>query len=65
MVAVGNDNLDKVERATLTVDEAAKFLGLSRWAAYEGVKNKEIPAVKIGRRLVVPRVGLERLLATA
>jgi excisionase family DNA binding protein len=65
MVAVGNDNLDKVERATLTVDEAAKFLGLSRWAAFEAIKNKEIPAVKIGRRLVVPRAGLERMLATA
>jgi excisionase family DNA binding protein len=55
----------QVERATLTVDEAAKFLGVSRWAAYEVVKNKEIPAVKIGRRLLVPRALLEQKLANA
>jgi excisionase family DNA binding protein len=55
----------KLERATYSVEEAAKVLGLSRWAAYEAVKNKEIPTIRIGRRLLIPRAGLDRLLATA
>jgi len=55
----------KLERATFSVDEAAKFLGLSRWATYEGIKNKEIPTVRIGRRLLIPRAALERMLAMA
>jgi len=59
------DASDRIERATLTVDEAAKVLGVSRWAAYEAVKNGEIPTVRIGRRIVVPRIALDRLLAGA
>ncbi len=51
------------ERMTLTVDEAAKALGIGRGLAYEAVRRGEIPTVRIGRRLLVPRVALERLLA--
>jgi len=53
----------KTERLTLTVDEAAKILGIGRQLAYNRVKTGEIPAIKIGRRLVVPRAALEKLLA--
>jgi excisionase family DNA binding protein len=48
--------------STFTVDEAAEILGLSRWAAYMAAKNREIPTIRIGRRLIVPRMALERLL---
>jgi len=51
------------ERLTLTVEEAAKLLGIGRQLAYERVKTGEIPAIKIGRRLLVPRSALEKLLA--
>jgi excisionase family DNA binding protein len=37
-------------------------LGISRSSAYEAVRRGELPTVKIGRRYVVPRVALERLL---
>lgn len=47
----------------ITVPEAAARLGLSRSAAYEAVRRKEIPSLKIGRRLLVPLVALERLLS--
>ena len=50
------------ERLTLTVDEAAKLLGIGRQLAYDRVKTGEIPALKIGRRLLVPRRALEKLL---
>ncbi len=49
-------------RKTLTVDETASALGISRNAAYEGVRRGEIPSIKVGRRLLVPRAALERML---
>jgi excisionase family DNA binding protein len=49
--------------ATYTVDDAAKILGLSRWAAYQAAHEGQIPTVRIGRRLLVPRIALERMLA--
>ena len=53
------------QRITLTVEEAAEALGLSRCSAYQAVKSGEIPSVRIGRRLLVPRAALERKLAMA
>ena len=50
------------ERLTMTVSEAAEFLGISRAFAYELVARGEIPAVRFGRRVVVPRRALETLL---
>jgi excisionase family DNA binding protein len=49
-------------RSTFAVHEAAEILGISPWAAYRGVKNGNIPATRIGKRLVVPRHALERKL---
>lgn len=51
-----------VERMTLSVDEAAKLLGISRCTAYECVRTGEIPSVSFGRRILIPRHRLERLL---
>lgn len=53
------------ERQTLTVEEAARVLGISRSSAYEAARRGELPIVRIGRRYVVPRVALERLLDQA
>lgn len=55
----------KVERQTYSVDEAAKLLGLGRNQAYEGVHRGEIPSVRVGKRILVPRVALDRLLEKA
>lgn len=46
----------------LTVPEVAVLLGISRTHAYELAARGEIPALRLGRRIVVPRRGLERLL---
>jgi excisionase family DNA binding protein len=48
--------------AVLTVEEAAAMLRISRQSAYQAVRNGEIPTVKIGRRMLIPRVALERML---
>lgn len=53
------------ERLTLSVEEAAAALGISRAFAYESVRRGDIPHIKIGRRLLVPRAALDRMLASA
>jgi excisionase family DNA binding protein len=50
------------KRLTLSVEETAKLLGIGRNLCYDRVKTGEIPVVKIGRRLLVPRRALEKLL---
>ncbi len=53
------------ERLTLTVEEAAAALGISRASAYEAVHHGQIPCIRIGRRILVPRIALDRLLSAA
>ena len=50
------------DKLTLSIEEAAKVLGIGRNLCYERVKTGEIPVIKIGRRLVVPKKALEKLL---
>lgn len=49
--------------AVLTVEEAGRLLGIGRGLAYEAARRGDIPTLRIGRRLVVPRAALERLLS--
>jgi excisionase family DNA binding protein len=49
-------------RLTLTVEEAAARLGISRSLAYELARRGELPVVRLGRRIVVPVRALDVLL---
>ncbi len=51
-----------VETGTVTVAEAAKLLGISRNSAYRAVSVGEIPSIRLGHRLVIPKAALERML---
>jgi len=51
--------------AVLTVTEAAELLRLARNTAYAAAKRGDIPTVRIGRRILVPRDALERMLDAA
>ncbi|MBU6215103.1 MAG: helix-turn-helix domain-containing protein [Acidobacteria bacterium] len=51
-----------MDRWTVTVEEAAQMLGISRSTAYECVRRGELRALRFGRRLVVPRAALEELI---
>lgn len=53
----------ETESLTFTVGEAARVLGISRTTAYECVRTGELRAVRLGRRLVVPKVAIVELLA--
>jgi len=54
-----------LQRLTYTVEEAGDLLGISRGSAYNLVRTGEIPALRMGRRLLVSRVVLEDLLGHA
>lgn len=51
-------------RLTLTVEEAARLLGISRALGYELVARGEVPSIRLGRRIGVPRLALDTLLDT-
>ncbi len=50
---------------TLSVSEAGKLLGIGRNAAYRAAERGEIPTVKIGKRILVLREPLKRMLGGA
>jgi excisionase family DNA binding protein len=52
-----------VARETLTVEQAAVALGISRSTAYTLARRGNLPTLRLGHRLVVPRVQLDRLLS--
>lgn len=49
-----------MDRTTLTVKEVADYIGVSKDLVYKLVREKEIPAVRIGRRLVFRMESIEK-----
>jgi excisionase family DNA binding protein len=54
--------LDPTIRPTVSVDEAAIVLGVSRGTAYDAVERGELPSIRVGRRIRVPTASLARLV---
>lgn len=50
---------------TLSVGQAASALGISRALAYELVRRGELPQLRLGRRIVIPRRAIVRLVEAA
>ncbi|MGH9229329.1 MAG: helix-turn-helix domain-containing protein [Acidimicrobiales bacterium] len=50
------------QRLTISVEEAGQLLGISRGLAYALVSRGDIPSIRLGRRIVVPRRALDQLL---
>ena len=57
--------VDQQEKLVLTVIEAAKILGISRGSTYNAVWRGQIPNIRIGRRIVIPRASLINMLKEA
>jgi len=55
---VNNDS----KHLVYSVAEAGKRLGLSRGLMYEAIRTGQIPSIRIGRRILIPCVALDRLL---
>lgn len=45
-------------KMTLSVMEVASILQISRGMAYQLVKRKDFPKLRIGKRIIIPRDGL-------
>jgi excisionase family DNA binding protein len=52
-------------RLVFSVEEAAGLLEISRAFAYQLVARGDIPALRLGRRIVVPRFAVDELLVRA
>lgn len=53
-----DDNLPPI----LTVEQTAQVLGISRGLAFTAVRTGEIPSIRIGRRILVPRDSLRDMV---
>ena len=51
------------ESAVITVSELAKLLRIGRVSAYQAVERGEVPSIRIGRRILVPRAAVHRMLS--
>lgn len=47
----------------MTVPEAGAKLGLGRNASYDAARRGEIPAIRIGKLIKVPKVAFDRMLS--
>jgi excisionase family DNA binding protein len=56
-------NREAAERSpTMSVDDAADLLQIGRNLCYAAANTGQIPAIRIGKRLLVLRIPLERML---
>lgn len=53
------------DRLTYDVAQVAKILGLSKNSTYHACLTGDIPHLRIGHRILIPRIALEKMLAEA
>jgi excisionase family DNA binding protein len=51
------------DKATFSVAELQIILGIGRNSVYEAIRCGQIPSIRIGTRILVPRTALEALLS--
>ena len=56
--------LQKVQRTTLTMKEAAEYLGISYWLINQLVRRKEIPCSKVSGKFLFRVQALNEYLST-
>lgn len=57
-----NEDTSDGKRELLTVEETAELLRLSRNLAYQLIKERRLHALRLGRRLLVPRWAVDELI---
>ena len=50
---------------TVKPDELARILDVGRNTIYEGLRSGKIPAIRLGKRFVIPRAAITEWLKTA
>ena len=61
-IDTGADMAGESDSFTYTVEEAGRKLRIGRNAAYEAARRGDIPTIKIGRLIRVPKAAFDRLL---
>jgi excisionase family DNA binding protein len=56
---------DDDKRLTYEVPEAGALLGLSRNASYEAAKRGDLPTIRIGKLIRVPKLAFQQMLERA
>ena len=56
-------SMDIDKRLCITVPEAAKLLRISRNHGYDLVKRGVIPSIRLGKRIVISKMALDKKLA--
>lgn len=54
--------IQKIQRTTLTMKEAADYLGISYWLANQLVRRKQIPCSKVGGKYLFRIQALDEYL---
>jgi excisionase family DNA binding protein len=60
--ADADDPSHDAHRLTVSVEEAGRLLGISRGAAYARAGDGSLPTVRLGKRLLVPKGALQKML---
>ena len=47
----------------MTIDQTAEYMGLSAWTVRYWIRTGKLPSVKLGRRILIEREELNRLVA--
>jgi excisionase family DNA binding protein len=50
-------------RDYLSIQDACKLLGVSRWTVSRAIKDKRLKAVSLGKRIVIKRTEIDRLFS--
>ena len=56
---------DSNDSLVLTVGETSKLLRLSKTTVYDQIRQGSIPSIRMGKRILIPRVALMRKLEEA
>jgi excisionase family DNA binding protein len=66
---LGNDTMDHFTvdddwlcQPTVSVEIAAQLLGISRASAFRAVHRGQLPAIRLGRRIIIPTAELRQML---
>jgi excisionase family DNA binding protein len=53
------------ERLTYDVGEVGKLLHISRATSYKMVNTGQLASIRLGRRILIPRIAIQKLLESA
>ena len=56
------EGYEKIERTTLTIEETAKYLGVSYWLVGQMIRRNEIPHFRVGGRVLLRKKSIDEYM---